>query len=692
MENYIPALKAYLRAKQEGFQAGQIKTKLNNWKRMTSDPEVLETVKGLKIKFDGNPMTCSQKEQRYFSENENRAVDEEIEKLLKKKVIQKSCPETGQVVSPIFVREKKDGSHRMILNLKDLNQQVEYQKFKMETVQTALQLTTKNCYFASVDLRDAYYSIEIHTEFRKYLKFYWRDTLYCFQAAAMGLAPVPRKFTKLTKPILAHLHDLCHVITSFIDDSLLIGQTKAEIYESVIDTVKVFDSLGFTIHDEKSQLMPTQEITYLGFVINSQTMTITLTHERKQKLLNACACLLEKTEEKIRTVASCIGLMVASFVAVPLGPLYYRVLEKDKNRALSKNKGNWERKMLVSEESKNELRWWVENTEEQSAPIYRPNPIITMKTDSSLTGWGALIAGTEKQTKGLWTEEEKRYHINYLELLAVFLGLKALLNQVTDSHIRIMTDNTTTVSCLNKMGSKSAVLNDLTCTLWKWCAERKLWLSAAHIPGVANVEADKLSRDLHFDTEWKLNSQLLKEALTVLETQPTVDLFASRTNAQFPLYVSYLPDPGAYAVDAFSLHRGDLTFYCFPPFSILPRVLRKIREERVTGIVVAPLWKNQAFWPMLMNMLTARPVRLSAREELLSQPCNKNLKHPLRRKLALLVCKVSGTDSEVKDFLRTQPSSSCHPGENPLNKCMMSTSDSGCGMHVKRKWISFHRL
>ena len=200
-----------------------------------SDPEVLETVKGLKIKFDGNhmSMTCSQKEQRYFSENENRAVDEEREILPKKKVIQKSCSETGQVVSPIFVREKKDGSHRKILNLKDLNQQVEYQKFKMETVQTALQLTqnkTKNCYFAAVDLRDAYYSIEIHTEFRKYLKFYWRDTLYCFQAATMGLAPVPRKFTKLTKPILVHLHDLGHVITSFIDDSLLIGQTKAEIY------------------------------------------------------------------------------------------------------------------------------------------------------------------------------------------------------------------------------------------------------------------------------------------------------------------------------------------------------------------------------------------------------------------------------------------------------------------------------
>ena len=70
------------------------------------------------------------------------------------------------------------------------------------------------------------------------------------------------------------------------------------------------------------------------------------------------------------------------------------------------------------------------------------------------------------------------------------------------------------------------------------------------------MEADKLSRDLHLDTEWKLNSQLLKEALRVLETQPPFDLFASRTNAQFRLYVSYAPDPGAYAVNAHSRYTG----------------------------------------------------------------------------------------------------------------------------------------
>ena len=69
----------------------------------------------------------------------------------------------------------------------------------------------------------------------------------------------------------------------------------------------------------------------------------------------------------------------------------------------------------------------------------------------------------------------------------------------------------------------------------------------------------------------------------------------------------------------------------FSTFQHSPSSVEKDQEERATGIVIAPLWKNQAFWPMLMNMLTARPVPLSAREELLSQPCNKNLKHPLRK-------------------------------------------------------------
>ena len=82
----------------------------------------------------------------------------------------------------------------MILNHKALNNKVEYQKFKMETAQTAVQLVTENCYFASIDIWDTYYSVPIHADYQKYLKFHWRGVLYGFQAAVMGLAPIPRIF------------------------------------------------------------------------------------------------------------------------------------------------------------------------------------------------------------------------------------------------------------------------------------------------------------------------------------------------------------------------------------------------------------------------------------------------------------------------------------------------------------------
>ena len=139
----------------------------------------------------------------------------------------------------------------------------------------------------------------------------------------MGLGPVPLTFTKLTKPVLATLHNEGHAVTSFIDDSLLVGRTKNDDVKSIIETVKTFDGHRFTVRDEKSQLEPTQEITYLGFVINSTDMTVKLTYERTQKVLQACDDLLRQTRSKIRSVASCVGLMVSSFAGVPLGQLHY---------------------------------------------------------------------------------------------------------------------------------------------------------------------------------------------------------------------------------------------------------------------------------------------------------------------------------------------------------------------------------
>ena len=106
-----------------------------------------------------------------FSQTEHQVVKHEIDKLLAKCVIKKSKHEDGEIISPIFPREKTDGSFRLILNLKQINEFIENVHFKMETLSTILKLVRPNCYMTSVDIKDAYYSVPTAVEDQKYLKF-----------------------------------------------------------------------------------------------------------------------------------------------------------------------------------------------------------------------------------------------------------------------------------------------------------------------------------------------------------------------------------------------------------------------------------------------------------------------------------------------------------------------------------------
>ena len=93
----------------------------------------------------------------------------------------------------------------------------------MESVQTALHLMKKNCFMASIDLCDAYYSIPISQQHQKYLKFCWQGQLYQFTCLPNGLACAPRIFTKILKPVHAKLRQQGHIIFGYIDDSYLQG-------------------------------------------------------------------------------------------------------------------------------------------------------------------------------------------------------------------------------------------------------------------------------------------------------------------------------------------------------------------------------------------------------------------------------------------------------------------------------------
>ena len=197
-------------------------------------------------------------------------------------------------------------------------------------------------------------------------------------------------FTKILKPIYAHLHSVSHVSTEHIDNSFLVGYTRSACEQNIQDTVKCFDSLGFVIHPEKSVLIPTQELEFLGFLLNSISMTIRLPPLKAAHVKSVCDNLLLKTKVTIRELAHVIGLLVSSLPGVQFGRLHYRQLEKDKSWALHLGKGNYDGPVTLSNDSRFELEWWVHNITSSFMPITQDKPDFVLTTDASKIGWGAV--------------------------------------------------------------------------------------------------------------------------------------------------------------------------------------------------------------------------------------------------------------------------------------------------------------
>ena len=133
---------------------------------------------------------------------------------------------------------------------------------------------------------------------------------------------------------------------------------------------------------------------------------------------------------------------------------------------------------------------------------------------------------------------------------------------------------------------KSGSLCALLWRILSWCTRKQVTLKACHIPGWLNVIADKLSRlGQTIPTEWSLHPEVF-QAICSRWHQPKVDLFATRFNNKLPQFVSPVPDPQAWAVDALSLSWENLDPYAFPPAAILGKVVEKLQDYPCNRIIL----------------------------------------------------------------------------------------------------------
>ncbi len=523
----------------------------------------------------------------------------EIAVLLAKDAIEPVPPADMRsgLFSPYFIVPKKGGGLRPILDLRVLNRALHKLPFKMLTQKRIFGCVRPLDWFAAIDLKDAYFHVSILPRHRPFLRFAFEGQAYQYKVLPFGLSLSPRVFTKVVEAALVPLREQGVRILNYLDDWLILAQSRRQLSAHRDLVLKHLSLLGLRVNWEKSKLVPTQRISFLGMEFDSVNQTARLTQERAQSVLNCFKTLSGRMAVPLKLFQRLLGHMAAAAVTVPLGLLHMRPLQHWLYGRIPR--WAWKRgtyRVQITPACRKTFRPWSDPSFLRAGvPLEQVSRHAVVFTDASSTGWGATYNG--HAVSGVWTGPQLHWHINCLELLAVRLALSRLRGRLQRKDVLVRTDNTATVAYINRQGGlRSRRMSQLARHLLLWSQKHLRSLRAIHIPGVFNRAADELSRAA-LPGEWRLHPQAV-QLIWGRFGAAQVDLFASPETTHCQEFYSLTEATLGTDALAHSWPRG-LRKYAFPPVSLLAQTLCKIREDEEQVLLVAPYWPNRTWFPEL---------------------------------------------------------------------------------------------
>ncbi|KAL0151578.1 hypothetical protein M9458_053095 [Cirrhinus mrigala] len=362
--------------------------------------------------------------------------------------------------SRYFLVPKKDGTLRPILDLRRLNQALMRRPFKMLTLKQILSHVRSGDWFLSLDLKDAYFHIQIAPHHRRFLRFAFEGVAYQYTVLPFGFAWTEEELLSHRTLLLSHL-----------------------------------ECLGLKVNLPKSMLHPSRKISFLGAIFDSTQLRAMVVPERALLIQQLAGSFRAGARFPLKRFQRMLGLMASASPVLELGLLRMRPLQRwlkprvpphawrhgrlhvSVDRACVKALAPWK-----------DLQWY-----KRGVPLGLVCRRKVVTTDASNRGWGALCDGSP--AFGLWSKAEEGFHINCLEMLAVCHALCAFLPDLKGHHVLVRSDSMTVVSYINRQGGLSSrLLFTLVKDLLEWAQCNLASLKAVHVPGKLNQGADMLSR------------------------------------------------------------------------------------------------------------------------------------------------------------------------------------------------------
>lgn len=531
-----------------------------------------------------------------------------------------------RVVSPVFCIPKRDGSWRLIHDLRQVNRCLAAPRFSLRGAKEASQVVRDSNWLVALDLKRGYQQVAMAPEARQYLGALWGNKVVTASVLPFGLSVSPYIFTRLTGWLARLIRKKTGLNTAvYIDDFLLGAKTEHELEKGVQQVRDLFGRLGVKL-SEKTEQIPQKRVEYLGLVWDAGQKTVGISETRRREYRRRIKNLLRCPQTK-RVWQQLVGKLL--FMREVVGPTMRHVrslLHTMRERRLPGE-------LIRAEgEAREDLMWWLKKLTSSIASSVKLKPVTaTITTDASQVGLGGVLdiwsptfkkiqveaqegsqeifgqgngvkraESKEIQLERLQTQEKTKKperHINSKELEALLRTLEQHKDKLRGRRAIWFTDSVTARAAIAKQGTQALGTEAWTLTkeIVDLAQQHDISLFPVRVPGRLNCLADSLSRSDEERKVWEEALVRIVERWGPFQEDP----------------YGFTGAPTSLADTAEWAKKRALLVPPVGKIGSALEMLKGVRGEPKEGppsswdnmaVIVTPLWPGTVWWPSLLEL------------------------------------------------------------------------------------------
>ena len=337
------------------------------------------TSRGLRWEWIGAPPSY-----RPFYQAATPLLESFVQTLLDSGAIEKTSFLAFQ--GPLFsVAKKGTDKRRVILDLSTLNKHVLCASFKMTTVERVRLILPQGVWTVSLDLKEAYYHVPIHPNYRKFLGFRIGAQKYRFRALPFGLNIAPKVFTRLTNVVVARLREKGVWAVAYLDDWLIWADSSLACAQARDVALQVLQQMGFLVNLGKSRLQPSQQFEWLGIDWDTRATMISIPPLKRRGIKRVIRSFLAAKSMSRRSLERVLGKLQHASIVDPVGKTALKFLNHHMVRYA--RKGMRDKIQPIPHSLCSAPRRWLMTPALSKRVLWRPPPAtLDIHTNASLTG------------------------------------------------------------------------------------------------------------------------------------------------------------------------------------------------------------------------------------------------------------------------------------------------------------------